>query len=78
MQRERVRIGVAAFKRASLAAKDALSPTMWQLILESFWFTPNTDEWLMRLNRLTAVLREYAQRHAKPAEDRPRVLGLLH
>lgn len=74
MQRERVRIGVAAFKRASLAAKDALSPAMWQLILESFWFTPNTDEWLMRLNRLTAVLREYAQRHAKPAEDRPRVL----
>ena len=74
MQRERVRIGVAAFKRASLAAKDALSPAMRQLILESFWFTPNTDEWLMRLNRLTAVLREYAQRHAKPAEDRPRVL----
>ena len=74
IQRERVRIGVAAFKRASLAAKDALSPAMRQLILESFWFTPNTDEWLMRLNRLTAVLREYAQRHAKPAEDRPRVL----
>ena len=74
MQRERVRIGVAAFKRASLAAKDALSPAMRQLILESFWFTPNTDEWLMRLNRLTAVLREYAQRHAKPAEDRPSVL----
>ena len=44
IQRERVRIGVAAFKRASLAAKDALSPAMRQLILESFWFTPNTDE----------------------------------
>lgn len=73
-QRERVRASAAAFRRASLAAGDALSPAVRQLIMESFWFAPNTDEWLMRLNRLTAVLRDYARRHAKPAEERPRVL----
>ena len=74
MQRERVRIGVAAFKRASLRAQGALSPATRQLILESFWYTPNTDEWLMRLNGLTAVLNGQARRFAKPAEDCPRVL----
>ena len=73
-QHEQVRVGVAAFRRASLIAGNSLSPAMRQLILESFWFVPNTDEWLMRLNRLTAVLRGYARRHAKPAEARPCVL----
>ena len=74
MQHERVRLGVAAFKRASLRAQGALSPATRQLILESFWYAPNTDEWLMRLNGLTAILNKQARRSAKPAEDRPRVL----
>ena len=73
-QHEQVRADIAAFKRASLGASEALSSAMRQLILESFWYAPNTDEWLMRLNRLTAVLRGYARRHIKPAEERPRVL----
>ena len=73
-QHEQVRAGVVAFRRASLAARDAITPALRQLILESLWVAPNIDEWLMRLNRLTAVLREYARCHTKPAEERPRVL----
>ena len=73
-QRERVRVGVAAFKRASLRAEGALSPALRQLVLESFWYASNANEWLMRLNRLTAVLNAQARRRAKPVEDRPRVL----
>ncbi len=73
-QHEQVRAGVAAFRRASLAAKDAITPALRQLIMESFWVAPYIDEWLMRLNRLTAVLRETARRHARPVEKRPRVM----
>lgn len=73
-QHERVRTGVVAFRRASIAAKDTITPALRQLILESFWVVPNTNEWLMRLKRLTTVLRETARHHAKPAEEHPRVI----